>query len=118
MLKKNLYVLCIVLMGATKLFGEKPYELTVVKIMQDPKWIGISPSNVHWSEDGKWIYFNWNPDGVTSDSLYKVSPNGGKPKKVSPKERQLLPSRYGDYSKDWKKKVFAKNGDIFMQNIS
>jgi len=117
MLKKSVIVLCIVLMGATKLFGEKPYELTVAKIMQDPKWIGISPSNVHWSEDGKWIYFNWNPDGAISDSLYKVSPNGGKPKKVSPKERQLLPSRYGDYSKNWMKKVYAKNGDIFMQNI-
>jgi dipeptidyl aminopeptidase/acylaminoacyl peptidase len=104
-------------MGATKLFGEKPYKLTVEKIMQDPKWIGISPSNVHWSEDGKWIYFNWNPEGAISDSLYKVSPNGGKPQKVSPKERQLLPSRYGDYSKDWMKKVYAKNGDIFMQNI-
>ena len=100
MLKKSLIVICIVLMGATKLFGEKPYKLTVEKIMQDPKWIGISPSNVHWSEDGKWIYFNWNPEGAISDSLYKVSPNGGKPQKVSPKERQLLPSRYGDYSKD------------------
>ena len=117
MLKKSLIVICIVLMGATKLFGEKPYKLTVEKIMQDPKWIGISPSNVHWSEDGKWIYFNWNPEGAISDSLYKVSPNGGKPQKVSPKERQLLPSRYGDYSKDWMKKVYAKNGDIFMQNI-
>ncbi|MCH2446742.1 MAG: prolyl oligopeptidase family serine peptidase [Candidatus Marinimicrobia bacterium] len=117
MLKKSLFVLCIVFMGATKLFGEKPYELTVAKIMEDPKWIGISPSNVHWSEDGKWIYFNWNPDGDISDSLYKVSPNGGKPQKVSPKERQLLPSRYGDYSKDWMKKVYAKNSDIFMQNI-
>ena len=117
MLKKSLIALSIVLMGATKLFGEKPYELTVAKIMQDPKWIGISPSNVHWSEDGKWIYFNWNPDGDVSDSLYKVSQNGGKPQKVSPKERQLLPSRYGDYSKDWMKKVYAKNSDIFMQNI-
>jgi dipeptidyl aminopeptidase/acylaminoacyl peptidase len=117
MLKKSLCVLCVVLIGATKLFSEKPYELTVAKIMQDPKWIGISPSNVHWSEDGKWIYFNWNPDEAMSDSLYKVSPKGEKPQKVSPKERQSLPSRYGDYSKDWMKKVYSKNGDIFMLNI-
>ena len=44
MLKNPLFVLCIGFMGATILFGEKLYELTVAKIMQDPKWIGISPS--------------------------------------------------------------------------
>ena len=67
--------------------------------MQDPKWIGTSPSNIYWSEDGKWIYFEWNPNGTTSDSLYKVSPKGGEPEKVSQKERIMLPSQYGNYRK-------------------
>ena len=116
MLHKKLITLLFYLMLST-LMADKPYELTVAKIMQDPKWIGISPSNIHWSEDGKWIYFNWNPDGAESDSLYKVSPKGGDPKKVSPKERLALPARYGDYTKNFMKKVYAKNGDIFILDI-
>ena len=99
------------------LIGEKPYELTVEKIMQDPKWLGTSPSNIHWSEDSKWIYFKWNPKGTTSDSLYKVSPKGGEPIKVSQKDRIVLPSKDGDYTKDFMKKVYEKNGDIFLLNI-
>ncbi|MFY8046636.1 MAG: hypothetical protein ACOVOS_08680, partial [Chitinophagaceae bacterium] len=44
--------------------------LTVDKIMQDPKWIGTSPSNVFWGPDGKSVYFSWNPEGKTADSSY------------------------------------------------
>ena len=95
------------------LLGEKPYELTVEKIMQDPKWIGTSPSNIHWSEDSKWIYFKWNPKGTTSDSLYKVSPKGGEPIKVSQKDRIVLPSKDGDYTKDFMKKVYEKKWRYF-----
>ncbi|MEE2877138.1 MAG: prolyl oligopeptidase family serine peptidase [Candidatus Neomarinimicrobiota bacterium] len=99
------------------LLADRPYDLTVAKIMQDPKWIGISPSNIHWSEDSRWIYFNWNPEGAESDSLYKLPPKGGEPKKVSPKERLALPARYGDYTKNFMEKVYSKNGDIFLLDI-
>ncbi|MDZ4710385.1 MAG: hypothetical protein SH818_18445, partial [Saprospiraceae bacterium] len=37
--------------------------LTIEKIMRDPRWIGTSPSNIRWSPDNKFIYFNWNPNG-------------------------------------------------------
>jgi len=37
-------------------------ELSVEKIMRDPKWIGVSPSNVFWGEDSKQAYFQWNPE--------------------------------------------------------
>ena len=31
----------------------KPGALTIEKIMRDPKWIGIAPSNIYWSENSK-----------------------------------------------------------------
>ena len=41
---------------------QQKIELDVKTIMQDPKtWVGSSPNDPFWSEDGKWIYFNWNP---------------------------------------------------------
>ncbi|GAB3826853.1 prolyl oligopeptidase family serine peptidase [Pontibacter rugosus] len=92
-------------------------ELSVEKIMRDPKWIGTSPSNVFWSEDGKKIYFSWNPDGNKQDSLYSVSADGKNLKKVSPQERRSLPGQRGEYNRAETKKVYEKNGDIFLYDI-
>ncbi len=100
--------------------GEKSnskLELTIKNIMRDPKWMGISPSDIHWSEDGRKIYFMWNPDNNDGDSLYSVSVNGGVPQKVSFNERYNLPSQYGDYNKNKTEKVYSKNGDLFIYDI-
>ena len=52
--------------------------LTVEKIMRDPaQWLGTSPSSISWAEDGKAIYFNWNPEKARRDSLYRIAPTGG-----------------------------------------
>ena len=93
------------------------FNLTIKKIMSDPKWMGTSPSDIYWSEDGSKIYFMWNPDNNDADSLYSVSANGGKPQKVSFEERMKLPSQDGNYNKARTKKVYSKNGDIFIYNI-
>src|SRR5690349_2267764 len=83
-------------------------ELTVQKIMQDPKkWIGTAPSNPSWSEDSKTIYFNWNPDVNPGDSLYKVGAIGGNPIAVTVKERERLASQNAIYSNDRTKKLFT-----------
>jgi dipeptidyl aminopeptidase/acylaminoacyl peptidase len=91
--------------------------LTVDSIMQDSKWMGTSPSNPFWSEDGKRIYFNWRRDGDIADSLYVIEATGGAPKRVTLEERKALPSRLGDYTNDRKRKVYAKDGDIFVLDI-
>ncbi|GHA69344.1 peptidase S9 [Pontibacter akesuensis] len=96
---------------------EKKLELSVEKIMRDPKWIGTAPSNVFWSEDGKKIYFSWNPDGNREDSLYSVNAEGKNLQKVSPQERRSLPSPRGEYNRAETKKVYERNGDIFIYDI-
>src|SRR5687768_16223431 len=57
-MKKAIWLLLI----ACPVFGQQLAPLTVEKIMRDPKWIGVYPSNISWSEDGKQVYFNWNPE--------------------------------------------------------
>jgi len=91
--------------------------LTVDSIMQDPKWMGTSPSNVFWSEDGESVYFHWRREGDVADSLYVVSADGGTPRKVTIQERKALPSRFGDYTNDRKRKVYVKDGDIYLLDI-
>jgi len=34
-------------------------SLTVEKIMRDPKWKGVAPSNASWAEVEKQVYFSW-----------------------------------------------------------
>lgn len=97
--------------------------LTVAKIMQDPKtWIGASPSNVFWSEDGETLYFNWNPQGkFPADSLFKVSKNGTGLQQVSPSERRALMPAFSNwhsarrvYSLDFNKKLLNDEGDLWL----
>lgn len=91
--------------------------LTVETIMRDPKWMGTSPSQVFWSEDGKKIYFSWRQGDDKGDSLYVVDARGGTPGRVALAERKKLPSRYGDYNKEKTKKVYSRDGDILLLDI-
>lgn len=93
-------------------------ELTVEKIMRDPKWIGTAPSNLNWSADGKTLYFNWNPDAAAADSLYKITLQNRTPQKVSKKERLAMPSFSGSYNKAYTKMVYDKNGDLFLLDVA
>ncbi|MBS1491433.1 MAG: prolyl oligopeptidase family serine peptidase [Bacteroidetes bacterium] len=92
-------------------------ELTVEKIMRDPKWMGESPSNVFWSDNSQQLYFSWNPERWPGDSLYSVTPARLTPVKVAAAARRQLPSGFGDYNLTKTKKTYEKNGDIFLLDI-
>jgi dipeptidyl aminopeptidase/acylaminoacyl peptidase len=99
-------------------FSQQLPPLTVEKIMRDPKWIGVSPTAVSWSEDSKLVYFNWNPENNEGDSLYSVSITGKSPQKVSASIRRALPAAGDEYNKSHTKKVYEKNGDIYLFDIA
>jgi len=114
-----------VLIAGPMLAHAQPASLTVKQIMQDPKtWIGASPSQPWWSEDGTTLYFRWNPKGqFPADSLYKVDPKGGDPVKLAPAERRRAEKsprfdgwHHGEhvYDRDLRRKVYAREGDIFL----
>ncbi len=112
-MKKSLFLLLITVSA----YGQQLAPLTVDKIMRDPKWIGVSPTNIFWSEDSKQVYFNWNPDKNAGDSLYTVSLVNRTPQKVTPSVRRSLPSINGEYNRSRTKKLFEKNGDIFLLDV-
>ncbi len=91
--------------------------LTVEKIMRDPKWMGVAPSNPYWSEDGTKIYFSWNPEKNTGDSLYVYELSSKQTRKVTPAERNLLPTASGDYNRAFTQKLFTKDGDIYWVDV-
>ena len=48
-------------------------KLSVDKIMRDPVWMGISPSNVQWSADSKTVYFQWASANEKKSSWYFIT---------------------------------------------
>ncbi len=115
------YLRYLLLLTTVTTFAQKP-RLTVETIMQDPKnWVGTAPSSPFWSDDSKTLYFSWNPDKATSDSLYKVTftagktPTPAKPVKVSPTERRALatPPNFG-FNRAKTKRLFERQDDLFL----
>jgi len=113
---KKLFTLLLLAACGTS-FAQTPEKLTVEKIMRDPKWMGTSPSNIRWSDDGKKIYFNWNPENADRDPLYSITTGDLKPQKVSIDERKSSLPGNGDWNKKHTEKVYERNGDIYLSDL-
>ncbi len=112
-----LFLLCTVFATA-QIEKNNKSSLTIEQIMQDPeKWIGFSPERISWSEDNSKIYFNWNPENDTLPSLYAYSIKSENIDKVSPEEKQSIPGRDAEYSRDGSKKVFSHDGNLFILDV-
>ncbi|MDB5015555.1 MAG: family peptidase [Mucilaginibacter sp.] len=110
---KKIFTLLLIPICSTA-FAQKLETLTVEKIMRNPKWIGVSPSNVYWADDSRHIYFDWNPQNAERDELFSVMPGNIKPVKVGIDERKLLASERGEWNKKHTLKLYEKDGDIFL----
>jgi dipeptidyl aminopeptidase/acylaminoacyl peptidase len=107
-------LLLLIFTGAS---AQKLEVLTVEKIMRDPKWMGVSPSNIRWSNDSRKVYFNWNPDKAERDELYNITTGNIKPQKVSLTDRRALAPDNGKWNKTHTLKTFEKNGDIYLLEL-
>lgn len=93
-------------------------KLTVEKIMRDPKWIGTSPSSPQWSADAKTLFFNWNPDKATADSVYYITLDNKTPVKATVFQKQnMLPGNSPEYNKARTAYIYSKDGDVFYKEI-
>lgn len=101
------------------LFAQKTVApLTVEKIMRDQKWIGTSPSNPFWSADGRYLFFQWNPEKGVSDSLYYITLTDKTPRKATVDMRQNIPS-FNSIVYNTPKTAYAyvKDGDLFYVDV-
>jgi len=108
----------LLLSGCSGVFAQSLAPLTIEKIMRDPKWIGTSPSNIHWSDDSKKIYFSWNPENADRDQLYAITPTDIKPVKVGLDDQRAMVPEFGDWNKKHTQKLFDKNGDIWLSDLT
>jgi dipeptidyl aminopeptidase/acylaminoacyl peptidase len=113
------YLGILILLTITKIAGAQSHgPLSVEKIMRDPKWIGSSPSNPFWSQDGNTLYFLWNPDSAPSDSIYYITRDKKVPVKATPAQKQfLLTTNNVSYNLSRTAYVYTKDGDVFYTDI-
>jgi len=111
-MKKTLTLLLLIISART--IAQKLDTLTVEKIMRDPKWIGVSPSNIRWGDDSKKVYFAWNPNNADRDKLFSITPTAIKPVKVSIGEQREIALQSGRWNKKHTLKLYEKNGDVYL----
>ena len=97
--------------------AQNPPSLSLQEIMKGEDFVGYLPERIQWSDDSKQINFSWNPEGDTLRSTYAVDVASKKIHKLSVEELKAMTTD-GVYSGDKKFKVYAKNGDLFLQDNS
>ncbi len=92
--------------------------LTIEQIMQGEAFVGALPESVSWSDDSRTVFFTWNPNADTLRSTYRIGAANPtlKPEKLTLDELKAMPAR-GSYNRDFTKKVFSKNGDLFLLEL-
>jgi dipeptidyl aminopeptidase/acylaminoacyl peptidase len=93
--------------------------LTLEQIMSDPDWIGNAPENPYWSDDGRSIYYERERDGEGRNprDLFRLDLSTGKATRIEPAERGKADTP-GRRSLDRKKKVYARQGDVFVKDLA
>ncbi|MCP2521133.1 DPP IV N-terminal domain-containing protein, partial [SCandidatus Aminicenantes bacterium Aminicenantia_JdfR_composite] len=85
-------------------------------IMEGPKLVGTSPSNIRWLPDSSKVYFRWKKPEEEEEGIYYISKKGGKPVRVKDELKGEAILR-GEFSPNGKKIVFSKNGDIYIYDL-
>ncbi|SFB73201.1 Dipeptidyl aminopeptidase/acylaminoacyl peptidase [Zunongwangia mangrovi] len=113
----NIAILLLIAFSSITLQSQES-DLSVEKIMQDPKWMGTFPSRIQWGIESENIYFQYNLENDPDDSLYKIDlSNQSKILKVSQQEKENMIPRYGDYNDKKTEMLFTENGKLFLYNI-
>lgn len=105
-----------ILLGGSLTYAQQLGTLTVEKIMRDPKWMGVAPSNIQWDDNSRNVYFNWNPEKTDTDALYQIAIQKRIPEKVADIARRSLDRGAIVYSRDRSKAVFERSGDLVLKN--
>src|SRR5580658_3330789 len=92
------------------------FALTIDNIMRGPELYGYAPADVRWSGDGERIYFQWKQatdPRLKPPDTYVVGRDGSALRKLSDAEAKPAPPGGGNSTRDRKRTVYSRDGDIF-----
>jgi len=99
------------------------FDFTIKGIMRGHDLVGRTPSDVRWSADSRWIYFEWNPPGTDPREplhSYRVrAETGAVPESLTVVQMDSAGplAATGDLSTDKRMRAVEWNGDIYVVNL-
>lgn len=99
------------------------FDFSIRNIMRGPELYGRAPSNVRWTADGKWIYFQWNAPGTDWREPmrpYRVRASAGaSPERITTAQADsALPYvAEGTLSPDGRARAVEANGDLYLVQL-
>src|SRR5689334_2008362 len=99
------------------------FDFSIKNIMRGPELYGRVPSDIRWSADNKWIYFNWVPAGTDwreTPKRYRVrAVPGAKPERVSPAQFDSAgaTATRGDRTGNGRYMAVEYGGDIYVTDM-
>jgi dipeptidyl aminopeptidase/acylaminoacyl peptidase len=97
-----------------------PFKFTIANIMRGPEVYGREPSNVRWSADGQWIYFQWlqpGSDWREGDKPFRVRAQpGATPEQLTQAQMDsaALSLDDGVESRDGSHRLVTVDGDLYL----
>lgn len=111
------------LLGAQATAPVPAFDFSIRNIMRGPELYGRAPTNVRWSADGGWIYFQWNPAGTDwREPLrpFRVRANAGAQPEPLTNAQADSATPYvadGPVSPDRRSRVVEALGDIWLVSL-
>jgi dipeptidyl aminopeptidase/acylaminoacyl peptidase len=93
-------------------------DVTLEQIMADPDWIGNPPEDAYWGDDGRAVYYEQKRTGSELRDLVRLDLESGAPRVVPPAEKGAVDAPGGDWSRDRRWKVYARQGDVYLKDAS
>jgi len=93
-------------------------EVTLEKIMAHPDWLGRAPENWYWADDGQSFYWERKVEGTEERKLYQAGLDGNPIREIQPAERGSIDVDSGAWSRDFSRKVYSRQGDIYVKEMA
>jgi dipeptidyl aminopeptidase/acylaminoacyl peptidase len=117
-------LLAFVALTAAPLAAQQPtFDFSIANIMRGPELYGREPSNVRWTPDGQWIYFQWLPAGSSWKETLKPfrvrAQAGARPERISEAQADSAAPLLADgaLSPDRTQRVVSVRGDLFVVDL-
>jgi dipeptidyl aminopeptidase/acylaminoacyl peptidase len=100
------------------------FDFSIKNIMRGPELYGRVPSDIRWSADNQWIYFNWVAPGTDwreTPKRYRVRAQAGaQPERVSPAQFDSVgaaATNNGNRSGNGRYMAVEYSGDIYVTDM-
>lgn len=105
------------LVAATLNTSATAQTISLEQAMADPDWIGRSPQQPYWSDDGDSVYFTQKREGEQLTDLFRIDSDGDNLTLVSPSDLPNVDVRQGVLSNNGRLKTYSRSGDVYVKNL-